>query len=104
LPLLVLSSTVKIVHVTTDPPTEQSNTDSKSLSEHLAKHGIKVEADTFQVSGFVEHETLRKRIEQGTYNLLVMGAYSHPMWFEFIFGGATKSILSSSRIPVLVSH
>jgi nucleotide-binding universal stress UspA family protein len=33
-----------------------------------------------------------------------MGGYSHPMWLEFIFGGATQSILLSSKIPVLVSH
>jgi len=26
------------------------------------------------------------------------------MWLEFIFGGATPSILPSSKIPVLVSH
>jgi hypothetical protein len=33
-----------------------------------------------------------------------MEAYSHPLWLEFIFGGATKSILLSSTIPILVSH
>jgi nucleotide-binding universal stress UspA family protein len=43
-------------------------------------------------------------MEKANYDLLVMGGYSHPKWLEFIFGGATKSILLSSKIPVLVSR
>jgi nucleotide-binding universal stress UspA family protein len=104
LPLLILSSTVQIVRVVTDALAEGSDTDARSLPDHLANHGIQVETDILQVSGVGEHETLRARIEQGNYDLLVMGAYSHPAWFNFLFGGATRSIASSSGIPVPVSH
>jgi nucleotide-binding universal stress UspA family protein len=47
---------------------------------------------------------LCQQIDKADYDLLVMGGYSHPKWLEFIFGGATQSILLSSKIPVLVSH
>ena len=47
---------------------------------------------------------LCQQMEKANYDLLVMGGYSHPKWLEFIFGGATKSILLSSKIPVLVSR
>jgi nucleotide-binding universal stress UspA family protein len=53
---------------------------------------------------FKEHEALGRQIEQGQYDLLVMGGYSHPIWPQFIFGGATRSILLSSKVPVPVSH
>jgi nucleotide-binding universal stress UspA family protein len=47
---------------------------------------------------------LRSTNKVNAGHLLVMGGYSHPKWLEFIFGGATQSILLSSKIPVLVSH
>lgn len=103
LPLLRLARSVQIVTII--PPSEQDNEiDTKSLLWHLAKHGVEVGTDVLQIRAIKEHDSLRKQIEQGYYDLLVMGGYSHPMWLEFIFGGATQSILLSSKIPVLVSH
>ena len=83
--------------------TDEDERDTKSLSEHLAKHEISV-GDTLQVRTAAENESLRNQIAEGQYDFLVMGGYSHPMWLEFIFGGATESILLSSKIPVFVSH
>ena len=103
LPLLHLSQSVQIVTIMRHD-TQDGEVDAKRLSAHLIQHGIKVGRDVLQFKTAEEHESLRKQIEQGHYDLLVMGGYSHPMWLEFIFGGATQSILSSSTIPVLVSH
>jgi nucleotide-binding universal stress UspA family protein len=60
--------------------------------------------DGIEIWTVEEHDLLRKQVEQGNYELLVTGGYSHPMWLEFISGGVTQSILLSSKIPVLVSH
>jgi nucleotide-binding universal stress UspA family protein len=103
LPLLHLAQSVEIVAIS-DPVAGDAALDAKSLSAHLAHHGIAVETKNFQIGSSEENESLRNRIEQGHYDLLVMGGYSHPVWFEFIFGGATRSILLSSTIPILVSH
>jgi nucleotide-binding universal stress UspA family protein len=86
------------------PSAEGKDADAKSLSAHLANHGIEVGTNVLQLKTAGEHESLRKHLEQGHYDLLVMGGYSHAMWLEFIFGGATHSILMSSKIPILVSH
>ena len=37
-------------------------------------------------------------------DVLVMGAYGHARWHEFILGGATKSLLSRPPLPILLSH
>ena len=103
LPLLRLARSVQVVTII-PPSAEDSEADAASLLAHLAKHRIKIGMDTLQIRADDEHASLRKQIEQGHYDLLVMGGYSHPMWLEFIFGGATQSILLSSKIPVLVSH
>lgn len=86
------------------PSAPDNEVDAQSLLAHLAKHGIEVGTDVLQFRTIKEHDSLRNQIEQGHYDLLVMGGYSHPMWLEFTFGGVTQSILLSSKIPVLVSH
>jgi len=103
LPLLRLTRSIQIVTMV-HPSARDSEVDAKSLSAHLANHGIDAETNVLQVRTVEEHEALRRRIEQGHYDLVVMGGYSHPMWLEFIFGGATRSILLSSKIPIFVSH
>jgi nucleotide-binding universal stress UspA family protein len=37
-------------------------------------------------------------------DLLVMGAYGHAPWREFLLGGATQEVLRSSLVPVLLAH
>lgn len=37
-------------------------------------------------------------------DLVVMGAYGHARWAEQILGGATRSMLDSTTVPVLMSH
>ena len=103
LPLLRLSQSVQIVTVIS-PSAADGKVDVESLSAHLANQGVTVGSDALQIRSDEEHESLQQQIEQGDYDLLVMGGYSHPKWQEFIFGGTTQSILLSSKIPVLVSH
>ncbi len=100
LPLLRLSGSVQIVTMITP----SAVTDEVELTAHLARHEIKVGTEAVHVRTAEEHASLRKQIEQRHYDLAVMGAYSHPMWLELIFGGATRSILLSSTIPILASH
>jgi nucleotide-binding universal stress UspA family protein len=37
-------------------------------------------------------------------DLLVMGAYGHSRMRELLLGGATRSLLQSMTVPVLMSH
>jgi nucleotide-binding universal stress UspA family protein len=103
LPLLRLSLSVQILTMI-HPSAKGNEVDATSLSEHLANHGIAVGTNVLQIRSAEEHELLGEQVEQGHYDLLVMGGYSHPMWVEFIFGGTTRSILLSSTMPILVSH
>jgi nucleotide-binding universal stress UspA family protein len=36
--------------------------------------------------------------------LLVMGAYGHWRWREWVFGGATRHVLRHTTVPVLMMH
>jgi nucleotide-binding universal stress UspA family protein len=103
LPLLRLSRSVHIVTIVSESAANYG-AGVKRLATHLANHGIEVGSDVLRGTTLGEHEGLRKLVESGHYDLLIMGSYSKPRWVEFLFGGATWSILTSSTIPVLVSH
>ena len=103
LPFLRLARSVDIVEIVS-PSAENYGADAKQLAVHLANHGVEVVTDVLRGTALDEHEALRKLVELGHYDLLVMGSYSKPRWAELLFGGATWSILTSSTIPILVSH
>ena len=103
LPFLRLARSVDIVEIVS-PSAENYGADAKQLAGHLANHGVEVVTDVLRGTALDEHEALRKLVELGHYDLLVMGSYSKPRWVELLFGGATWSILTSSTIPILVSH
>src|SRR4029077_2136486 len=100
---LRLSRSVHIVEIVSRSA-ENYGMDARRLAAHLTNHGIEIGTDVLRGTSLGEHKALRKLIELGHYDLLVMGSYSKPRWVEFLFGGATWSILTSSTIPVLVSH
>jgi nucleotide-binding universal stress UspA family protein len=35
---------------------------------------------------------------------MVMGAYGHSRMREFLLGGATRNILATAAVPVLMAH
>ncbi len=103
LPLLRAAQSVRIARMA-GLSADEADADLKSLTAHLGAHGITVETNLQRTTAAEEHRALLDLIESSGCDLLVMGGYSHGRWAEFIFGGATRSILLSSQVPVLVSH
>ncbi len=73
------------------------------IARHLAAHGI--EAEIFVRDSEIEAgiEILNFAAERGS-DLIVMGCYGHQRMRQAVFGGATRTILSDSPIPALLSH
>ncbi|SAL86899.1 UspA domain-containing protein [Caballeronia terrestris] len=49
-------------------------------------------------------ELLLSRAADLGADLIVMGGYGHARWQELVMGGATRTILGSMTLPVLMSH
>jgi len=74
------------------------------IGEHLARHQLKVEVERLTaIKGDVSDTILSHAADRGA-DLLVMGGYGHSRLREFILGGATRGILRTMTLPVLMSH
>jgi nucleotide-binding universal stress UspA family protein len=74
------------------------------IALYLARHGVKAEAArTVAADVDVGDEILSRAFDYGA-DLIVMGAYGHSRAREIVLGGATRSILRSMTVPVLMSH
>jgi nucleotide-binding universal stress UspA family protein len=75
------------------------------ISLYLARHGVKVTAAQQQRSAGVDiGAQILSRAADLDADLLVMGGYGHSRWREFLMGGATRTVLESMTLPVLMSH
>jgi nucleotide-binding universal stress UspA family protein len=105
LPLLKLAGKVRIVRV--DPqkdPNLRASVPGADLAEALARHGIAAETQGYPTDGQDEGQALLRCAEDCGAGLIVMGAYGHSRLTEFIFGGATRFVLTRLNRPVLLSH
>ncbi|RQR55584.1 universal stress protein [Burkholderia sp. Bp9125] len=75
------------------------------VAAYLERHGIRASFATTPREGDVNTgETLLDRTSDLHSDLLVMGAYSHARMRERVLGGATRTILETMTVPVLMSH
>jgi nucleotide-binding universal stress UspA family protein len=74
------------------------------LAAYLARHGVKVEVMAEEGEGIDVGDLILSRVADLGCDLIVMGAYSHSRLREWILGGATRTILESMTVPVLMSH
>jgi len=107
LPLLRRAACVTIEAVT--PPgyrtPEQQAPAAIEVAAWLEPHGVRASfSATPRVAGVSTGATLLNRVTDLHADLLVMGAYGHTRGWERVLGGATRTLLESMTVPVLVSH
>lgn len=75
----------------------------KLLADHLALHGV-VPEEHLVIEAKHRHATeIEKHFQPLEFDLVVMGAYSYPVWIEMLFGGTTLQVMLSAPIPVFLS-
>ncbi|AXL53885.1 universal stress protein A [Paraburkholderia caffeinilytica] len=84
---------------------EHARIPGADIATVLARHGVRVEvADIETGPGGSVGEVLLSQVADRGADLLVMGGYGHARWRELVMGGATRTILKSMTVPVLMSH
>jgi len=74
------------------------------IAAYLARHGVKVDVMAEEGEGIDVGELMLSRVADLGSDLIVMGAYSHSRLRQWILGGATRTMLESMTVPVLMSH
>ncbi len=90
-PLLQRAKTVRILTVTNEKVFDASRA-TYELATHLSRHGINVSVDEIDAGGRDVGTVMEQFVAGNKIDLMVMGAYGHSRFREFVLGGATKSI------------
>ncbi len=84
----------------------RKSTLSQGLAEvcgWLKRHGVSAEQHIEAATSGIADSMLSRAADRDI-DLVVMGAYGHSRWTERVLGGATRGLLTSMTVPVLMSH
>jgi nucleotide-binding universal stress UspA family protein len=74
------------------------------MMAHLKRHGVTAEAMRVKAGeGDIGRLLLSTAKDLGA-DLMVMGAFHHSRWREFILGGVTLTVLEEATIPLFMAH
>src|SRR5262245_20615869 len=105
LPLLERAASVRVVSVNPQSgPGGHGPIPGADISLHLARHGVRAEAETIVAEDVRVDDALLSHAFDVSADLIVMGAYGHSRLGEFVLGGATRHMLRQITIPVFMSH
>jgi nucleotide-binding universal stress UspA family protein len=92
------------VTVMAAPQATPRDYDPGRLVEHLAERGVKAQLKVLEVTSDAGEAILEATRSLGA-QMLVAGAFGHPRFQQFIFGGATRTLMQSDDGPSLfLSH
>ncbi|MCC8400533.1 universal stress protein [Paraburkholderia sp. MMS20-SJTN17] len=103
-----LAHAAKVSLLTVHSPSDQPPRDripGADIALTLARHGVKIDVREASVdAGTPVGDALLSQASDLGCDLIVMGAYAHSRLHEVVLGGATRTLLQSMTVPVLMSH
>lgn len=104
IPLLQRAEQVRLVVLNADAKRDMHGEDpGADIALYLARHGIRVEVTSTRSAPDEGESLLSFAVDKGS-DLIVMGAYGHSRFREILLGGATRTALRSSPIPLWMAH
>lgn len=105
MPFLRRASIVRLLTAGNQTDDEGINTiPAADIAETLARRGLNMEVGMMDDAGRNAAAALMARVAADGSDMLVMGAYGHSRFREFILGGTTRDVLKTMTVPVLMSH
>lgn len=106
MPILTQAKRVRLITVVgRKQSTERTNMiPGSEVAATLARHGINVAVETVADTGGGTGRTLLESLAKDGADVLVMGAYGHSRFREFILGGATRDVLRNMNVPIFMAH
>ena len=86
------------------PANDGKSEPAADLAKHLDRHGAHVEVVVIESQGRSVSDVILEQAGRISADLIVMGGYGHSRARQWIMGGVTRDLLSSSRFPILMAH
>jgi len=103
LPFLQQAEHITLVEVAEDLLEAQAQAQLADVEAYLVRHGIKIGVKAvLNPHGAIAHQLTSVATDNGA-DLIVAGAYGHTRLGEWIFGGATRGLLHTSKLCCLFS-
>lgn len=103
MPFIDAATDVEIVTIKGDP-NGRKQIEGIDIASRIARHTRNVHLTQLPcVSGDIA-QTLRGHVSMTRADLLVMGAYGHARFRQFMMGGVTRSVTADPPVPVLMSY
>ena len=102
IPILKRAKSVEIVTVA-NGMLDPNSPGGADVVRHLARHGIQAAFRAIP-GGIDAAEMLLSYVADSDAKMMVTGAYGHSRVVETVVGGATRTLLDSMTIPLLMSH
>jgi nucleotide-binding universal stress UspA family protein len=103
MPFLEKAKQVEVVIVGSKPP-KSDEVPGADLGDHLARHSIKTTVKRITAPDIDVQSAILSHAADCSADMIVMGGYGHSRLREFVLGGATRGLLESMTVPVLMSH
>ncbi len=103
LPFLTRGKKIEIVTVASGSG-QADELPGADLGEHLARHNLDVEVKRLVAANVDVSNAILSYAADCAADFIVMGGYGHSRLREFVLGGATRGILRSMTITVLMAH
>ncbi len=103
LPFLTEADDVQVVSIDPKRPPHGEQTGA-DVAAYLARHGVRAKVVNIVGTHIDVGDELLATAADASRDLIVMGAYGHSRLSELVLGGVTRTMLSSTTVPVLMSH
>ncbi|MCO5091201.1 universal stress protein [Bosea sp. (in: a-proteobacteria)] len=104
LPLLTRATQVHIVTVREEAHGRMGGAEVLAdISAHLARHGVTATASVLDTQTSAT-DALIDEADRISADLMVLGAFGHSRFREWVLGGVTSDLLRSSSLPLFVAH
>ena len=99
-PLLESAREVTVICVNPEP----DHIEGAEIAAHLSRHGVNAGIRHTTADDIETADAILNAVSDTGADMLVMGAYGHGRFREFILGGVSRSVMRHMTVPTLLAH
>jgi len=102
--LPILETADKVIILLIDPGSDGDEQPGADVAGWLVRHGVKAVVQRDTAAGSSVGGVILSRAADHDADLIVMGLYGHSRMRERVLGGASRTLLASMTVPLIVAH